>query len=82
MFELGYCFLLLLLCEMRYSVTLNWYEYDVLSRSRQVLILSHWLNIVAVMVRPTLNWYEYDVLSRSRQNSNSFILAEYSSSYF
>ena len=44
------CSLLLLLCErklMTFSKDNTRYEYDVFSKSRQVLILSFWLNIPA-----------------------------------
>ena len=47
MHELGYCSPVLLLCEMELMTLCKdeRYEYDVLSRSRQVLILSHRLNM-------------------------------------
>ena len=44
------CSLLLLLHERKlttFSKDNTWYEYDVFSKSRQVLILSFWLNTPA-----------------------------------
>ena len=55
MYELDYCLLLLLLCEKKlttFSKHNIWYEYDVFSRSRHVLILSYRLNILAVTCGP------------------------------
>ena len=55
MYELGYCLLLLLLCErklMTFSKDDIRYEYDVFSRSKQVLILPYRLNIAVVTVQP------------------------------
>ena len=54
MYELGYCSLLLLLCErklMTFSKDDIRYEYDVFSRSKQALILPYRLNIAVVTVQ-------------------------------
>ena len=48
MYELGYCLLLLLLYERKLTIFPKdniRYEHNLFSRSRQVLILSYWLNI-------------------------------------
>ena len=37
---------------MTFSKDNIWYEYDVFSRSKQVLILPYWVNIAAVTVQP------------------------------
>ena len=55
MYELGYCLLLLLLCERKLTIFPKGnirYEHDLFSRSRQVLILSYRLNIAMVTFRP------------------------------
>ena len=55
MYELGYCLLLLSLCERKLTIFPKGNirnELDLFSRSRQVLILSYRLNIAKVTFRP------------------------------